>query len=217
MSLKLSDLEIYSFADPASGRHTGKKRQLARQAIVTVARDWLERWYVLEAWAGRETPTQLKDRILSVFDYWRPRIMGIEANGMQVLFGSLIRDEANRRFGHVRMMPVYQPTNVHKDFRIRNGLEPIIMSGRLFMQTQQTDLMVELRGFPTAATKDLVDALESAIRMAPKRAIKNEKTTELDQYAQYLRNSGCPAGQITKKLDDYRKKLYSGKNVSNSQ
>ena len=41
-----------------------------------------------------------------------------------MLYGGLVREEAKLRFGgRVKMVPVYQPSNVDKDFRIRGFYE----------------------------------------------------------------------------------------------
>lgn len=203
MQIPLNSLEIYAFADPASGKHAKQKKRRARQAIVILGRDWLDRWFELYSWAGHETASQFLTRILDLYDRYRPRRFGIEANGMQVLFGSLVQDAAKERFGAIRLYPVYQPTNVEKTFRIRTGLEPIIMQGRLFVRDKTSALAVELRGFPTAATMDLVDATESAIRIAPKRPEKIARSAEAEDYARYLRQTGCPSHLIVQKLTEF--------------
>lgn len=206
--LDLKDLEVFAFADPATGkRKQTSKHRLARQAISVLARDWLMRWFLLYCWAGRVTATELKDKILSVYDIFRPRKFGIEANGMQVLFGDLVRAEAKERFGRIPLVPVYQPTNVDKDFRIRTGMEPILYQGRLFLQEKQHEAEIEIRGFPTAETKDIIDSIESAIRIAPKRALPKRKDAEVERYAKYLRATRCPAHLIQQKVAEYERRL----------
>jgi hypothetical protein len=203
-AIPLNSLELFGFCDPAAGKSARLKKKLARQSIIIGARDWLDRWFIVHAWAGRKTPSELMAEILSVYSIWKPRRFGIEANGMQVLFGELVRDEARRQFGEIRLVPVYQPTNVEKHFRIRSGLEPVINNGRLFLPNKTSPLAVEIRGFPTAATKDLVDSLESMIRLAPKRPKDAERDVEIDQYASYLRSTGCPSQMIAQKIAEYQ-------------
>lgn len=203
-TLELQYLEIYAYCDPAAGKENRSKRRTARQAIVVGARDWLDRWFWLSLWAGRETSTGLKEKILTTYEQFKPRVFGIEANGMQVLFGALVRDEAKQRFGPIKMLSISQPTNVEKNFRIRTGLEPVIAQGRLFLQSSQTDAYSELQGFPTAQTKDIVDAMETCIRLAPKRPLNRRKDAELEQYAKYLRSSRLPGYVIEKKLAEFQ-------------
>ena len=106
----VDNLEIYAYADLAAGKEARNKRRRSRQAIVVAGRDWLDRWFFLSIWACRETASQFKDRILGTQERWNPRRFGLEANGMQVLFGNLVREEARLRFGNVKMIPIYQPT-----------------------------------------------------------------------------------------------------------
>lgn len=203
ISIPWKNLERYAFADPAAGKDARGKRRRARQAIVVAGRDWLDRWFVLEAWAGRLTATDFLERILTSYDQWKPRRFGIEANGMQVLFGSLVREEARRRFNDVRIVPIYQPTNVDKRFRIRTGLEPAINQGRIFLSDKTGDLAIEIQGFPTAETMDVVDALETVIRMSPKMPRMQERNEESDEYAKYLRQTGCPPHLIDRKVAEF--------------
>lgn len=203
-TLELKYLEIYSYADLAAGKDARNKAHGCRQAIVTAARDWLDRWFFLQIWAGRETTSDFKEKILSTQEMFKPRLFGLEANGMQVLFGNLVREEAKLRFGNIKMIPIYQPTNVDKNFRIRTGLEPLIAQGKLFLREEQLDAWVELRGFPTAATKDIVDAMETCIRIAPKRPLDRRNDAELDQYAQYLRSTRLPARLVEERLTQFQ-------------
>ena len=201
--LDLKYLEVYAYADLAAGKDAKTRKRHAKQAIVVGARDWLERWYVLLAWAGLETTTTFRDKIIGTQKLYRPRLFGLEANGMQVLFGALVREAARLQLGNIKMISVYQPTNVDKMFRIRTGLEPIITQGRLFVQDDQVDLLEELQGFPTAATVDIVDALESCLRLAPKRPLNTRNNAERDAYARYLRHSQLPPRDIERKLAEF--------------
>lgn len=208
-TLALKNLEIYAAADPAAGKHgRGAAKRRARQALIVAARDWLDRWFEIYSWAGRETATDFKQRIITTYTRWRPRLLGIEANGMQVLFGALVRDEIREEFGSSpRIIPFYQPTNVEKDYRIRTGLEPVITQGRLFLQSKDSDLAIEIRGFPTAQTKDLVDITETVIRMAPKRPEGERRSAEVEDYARYLRNTNCPPRLIAEKVAQFERSL----------
>lgn len=205
-TLDLQYLEIYAYADLAAGKETQikAKSRRARQCIVVGARDWLDRWFFISIWAGRLTTTDFRDKILNTQELYKPRLFGLEANGMQVLFGGLVREAAKLRFGNIKMIEVYQPTNVDKNFRIRTGLEPILMQGRLFLMPNMHDAQEELRGFPTAQTKDIVDAIETCIRIAPKRPINTRRNAELDQYAKYLRSTHLPIRVIERKLNEFR-------------
>ncbi len=200
-SLSLSYLEVYSYADLAAGKDARTKIRTARQCVVTAARDWLDRWFFIDIWAGRLTTSGFKDKILETQKTHSPRLFGLEANGMQVLFGNLVREEAKQQDITSKIIPIYQPTNVDKNFRIRTGLEPVILQGRLFLMESQIEAWSELRGFPTAQTKDIVDAMETCIsRVAPKRPISRRNDREKEDYAKYLRATRMPPHQIKERL-----------------
>ena len=203
--IPVDNLEIYAYADLAAGKDARNKRRRSRQAIVVGGRDWLDRWFWLSIWAGRETASQFKDRILGTQERWSPRRFGLEANGMQVLFGNLVREEARLRFGNVKMIPIYQPTRVEKTYRIRTGFEPVILQGRCFLQEKDIEARSEIAGFPTAATRDIIDAMETLVsRVAPKQQAKAARNQEEDDYAAYLRASGMPASRIESEMAHFK-------------
>lgn len=202
-SIPIESLERYAYADLAAGKDAkGNKRRTSRQVIVVGGRDWMNRWFWLYVWAGRLTASQFKDKIIWSQEVHNPRRFGLEANGMQVLFGSIVREEAKEKLGSgIKMMAIYQPTNVEKNFRIRTGIEPVILQGRFFLRESEIDARAELHGFPTAATKDIVDAMETCMDLvAPKRAMKKANDIEKEQYAAYLRSSGMLASDIERAI-----------------
>ena len=194
-------LELFGFTDPASGK-SRLKRVRARQAIVVIASDWLQRIYVLYTWAGRIPTSRYLDKIIKVCDDYRPKSFGIEANAMQSLFADLVTDAAKQRIKRIAFIPVTQPTRIDKDFRIRTVLEPVIADGRLFIQESQVELEGELRSFPTGLTKDLVDCLASAISLVPRRPMPEQVSEEAEQLASYLRNTGAPTWYIEKRVNE---------------
>lgn len=207
-------MEIYAFSDPAAGEEAVvKRKKTARQTVVVAARDCYNRWFVLYEWAGRVGTGEFRDRILDAYSRFKPTRYGIEANGMQVLFGALVRDEGRKRFGrNAPFVPIYQPKGVKKEYRIRTALQPVISDGKLFIKDKTSDLAQEIRGFPTAKTKDLIDSLATIVTMAPKQASSANDDHELAEYAKYLRSTRCPAHLITQRVEEYRKTLYANKN-----
>src|SRR3990172_1526264 len=134
MTFNLTDLpERYCFCDPSSGKQPIKKSR-GRSAMVCIGVDALERIFALVAWASRGPTDQLIDKIIAVNEEWRPRVFGVEANAMQSLFADTLRREITRRHLRVPIVPVYQPTGIDKDFRIRSVVQPAYAEGRLFVQ-----------------------------------------------------------------------------------
>ena len=211
MEIPLSLLSnCYSFCDPAGKRKPGEtlKRVRARSAIIVVAPDHLSRIFVLYAWAKRCSTDEMIEQIFETQERFRPRIFGIEANAMQSLFADAIRRESRILQKRIALLPVSQPTGVDKDFRIRAALQPVVAWGRLFVQEHQTDLIHELTSFPMSATKDLVDALASAIALVPQKPTVRQQSEEIQQLARYLRDSGAPVSYIEQRVAE----LAQGRN-----
>lgn len=194
-----SKLYIVTFCDPAGGKKKSEtlKRQRARSAIVTVGMEPdLGRIFALQAWGARCTTDQLIDKIIEVNSAWRPRTFGVEANAMQSLFADALSREARMKGIRLPVLQVQQPARVDKDNRIRDALQPLLSQGRLFLHPDMHELIVEMRGFPTAQTKDIVDALASACALLPRRTAKAQSRADGEQLVRYLRDSGAPAWYI---------------------
>lgn len=191
------------FLDPAGGKRTSMelKRVRARSAIIVIGVDVVaSRVFVLYSWADRCTTDQMIDQLFHVHKRFQTKMFGIEANALQYLFATAIQREARQRGIKVPIIPVDQPARVDKDDRIRAELQPLIHQGRLFVQKNHHELITEMRGFPTAKTKDMVDALASAVHMMPKKTIKQARSDEGRALAQYLRDSGAPDWYIQQEM-----------------
>ena len=200
--LNLKNLDLYAFTDPASAKGRVKKVR-ARQAIIVIACDWLLRVFVIYAWAGRLPTSRYIDKLMTVgesFLQYNLRRFGVEANAMQSLFADVVAAEARKRLKRIPFVGIYQSTKTDKDFRIRTAVEPVINHGRLFILDKSIELEAELRGFPTAATKDLVDCLASAISMIPARPTSVQRNDEIEALADYLRRSGMQSWMVQQRI-----------------
>ena len=209
-SHNLPDLELFAFTDPAGGKAKAAsakhKKIRALQAAIVIATDHLQRIFVIHSWSGRLAPSAYLDKLITICDNYNPKIFGIEANAMQSLFADLVHTEARRRLGahKNKFLEVNQPTKVDKFFRIRTTLEPVINEGRLFVPESMTELLADLRGFPTIQHIDRIDCLASAVALIPQRPVPQKTKDEADALASYLRNRGVPSHEIEKRL----KELY---------
>lgn len=195
--IPLSQLaDIAAFCDPAGGKRLEIKRVRARSAIVVVGQDRMGRIFVLHTWADRCTAGQLSDRIMQVQRDHHPRVFGIEANAMQALYGEMVAREARHQGQRLPLLPVKQPTNVDKDWRIRTAVQPVAGNDRLFAMPTQYELRAELTTFPMNPLKDLVDALASAISLLRKPVTQAAVRADRAAYMEYLRSSGAPPWYI---------------------
>ena len=196
---------IYAFLDPASGKkQKGQvvQRARARSAIVVIAVDSLFRIFVLHVWADRVSPSAIRSKVLEINRAYRPRLFGIESSAQQYLFVDLVGQEARRLGQRLNLIPVDQPTTMLKDDRIRNTIEPLLTEGRLFLQQDQIELQQEIEGFPTARTKDIIDALASAVNLAPKPKPRSQARKEIQDLASYLRSQGLPPSYIEERISE---------------
>lgn len=209
-SHNLPDLDLYAFTDPAGGKSrvaaAKHKKIRALQAAIVIAVDSLQRIFVIHSWAGRLVPSAYLDKLIDICDNYNPKIFGIEANAMQSLFADLVHTEARRRLGahKNKFLEVNQPTKIDKFFRIRTTLEPVINEGRLFVPEHMTELISDLRGFPTIQHIDRIDCLASAVALVPSRPLPEKRKDEADALASYLRSRGAPSQYIEKRI----KELY---------
>jgi hypothetical protein len=203
--MQLSELDIYCFCDPAAKPRPGitLKRVRARTAIIAIGTCSLQRIFVLEAWAEKCHPTRRAEKIFEVNECLHPRVFGYEANAMQEDACDLLGLEASRRGIALPLREVWQPTKVDKEWRIRQIVQPVVAEGRLFVQEHHVELLSELTTFPSGRTRDLVDALASAISLVPRRTIAQQTDSERVALAAWLRQRGVPADYLRQRLTRY--------------
>jgi len=117
-------LDKVAFLDPAlSQAPTGCPRALV---VVGCDRRTGVR-YVLDAWITRGTPTEMVEKLFEVNERFRPRLIGVEANGGYALIKSMLAMEEERRG---RVLPVrYVNHSRPKELRIET-LCPQFEQGR---------------------------------------------------------------------------------------
>jgi hypothetical protein len=199
-----------AFCDPAGGR-TAVKKTRARSAIVVITQDWLERVFILFAWADRTSTDKLYEKIFWVHERFAPSLFGVEANALQTMFGDGVRREARQKGVNLHLTDVWQPTTIQKPFRNRAALQPVITDGRLFMQDDQVEAKHEIATHPMNPLCDMVDATASAISMLPRRPQAVLQNTDELVYARYLRRMGTTPAMIEYKLAQRRQRKPASK------
>ena len=206
--MNLNNLVRIAFTDPSGGKNVAQKlkRTSARSAIVVIGVDDLCRIFVLHAWADRCPTNAYVEKIYKVATDLQPKIFGVESNAMQALFGDMLVREAKALKMRIPFVPVPQNTKIEKRWRIRTTLQPVIGDGRLFLQEDQLELKAELATFPMAPTMDIIDALASAVALAPKRAAKSIRNEQNDALIDYLRKSGAKPEYIRQRLAELQRR-----------
>lgn len=200
--IRFEDLpERYAFLDPNSGKGAKReakalKRIRARAALVAAAVDHLGRKFFFYGWAHRATTGEMVEQLFKVNEQFRPTKLGVEADGLQSLFGDMIQREAKLRGIDLPLVPVEHAKNVDKDFRIRTALQGELKDGLLFFADHLSDLPQEIAAFPNSPLKDLADAAASLVKMVPPRSLRREVDHERDERLRYLRATGADPDYI---------------------
>lgn len=200
LPMKLADLyDVTAFVDPAASKSPLKK-QRAQAAIVVVAQDEQRHVFVRYSWARQCHTDELSEKIFDVNAKFLPRTFGAEANAMQILYGESLQREARQRGVKLPLVPVYQPPQQKKEWRIRAALQTLIAEGRLLLRYEDDELRQQLLRFPQALRVDLVDALASAVTLLPTRPLPAQRADARAGLASYLRASGIPPAEIARRL-----------------
>jgi hypothetical protein len=125
--------------DPAAADPKATGAALSRTGIITVAMDAWGRMFQLDAWAGRDNPTGIVERIFAMCQRWEARRCVIEEVSFSIVYQAWIRQHALRTGYHLlHLMYLNQASTGLNAFR-REYLD-----------------------YPSGATRDLLDALAYA-------------------------------------------------------
>lgn len=150
--LRVDQLDITCIVDPASSEKTKDDRNAI---TVTGVSPWGEA-IVLEAWGRRCSPLDVIEKMFEIKQRWAPRVYGIEDVAYQKVLKHFVRDEARRRGLYLNIVPV-KPGGKNKS-HIR-GLQPIMATGRLYVDPTQHLLRQELADYPLGQYDDVADSL----------------------------------------------------------
>lgn len=212
---RLTDLvDTVAFCDPGGDKRGGRlKYARANTAIVVVGQDILCRIFCLFCWAEQASTDRMTDMIFSTNEAFKPRVFGVEENGLQTLYEASLEREARASGIRIPLLGVSHSTRVKKEFRISSILQPVFTQGRIFTQEHQIELENEIRGFPSGKTLDRIDALASAVQLLPSRAPLVEQRNEVEAIASYLRDTGAPEWYIAQRVAEVQaEELWAGQN-----
>lgn len=149
---------VYSMTDPA--RTKGKNSADTGMAVWS----WIgPRLVVWESSARQLMPDQIIAGLFEVNDRYQPVHVGIEEDGLNEFLLQPIRQEQLRRGTVLPLKPMKAP-NGKIDFI--KGLQPYFKAREVVFNGEQTDLKMQLLGFPTGKI-DAPNALAYALKMRP--------------------------------------------------
>jgi predicted phage terminase large subunit-like protein len=157
----------FMFVDPAA---TATKRS-DYSAMIVVAVNAEDDWYILDIVRDRLVPSVLERRILKLANKHEPRIIGIEAFGFQTYVEKNLRDLMLKNPKGLFSVRPMSHSGKSKEDRIRR-LEPRFRAGKIYMPKimlynntdgKEMDMVFQLKDellkFPRAEKDDLSDCL----------------------------------------------------------
>ena len=152
---------ITTTIDPA----ISKEPTADETAIVTVATDFKNNWWILEERHGRWDPYQITEQVFQAVNQWHPHSVGLEKHGFQITLEYFFRQEMAVRNQHFSIEDLKVDGRTSKEARIE-GLIPLFESGRVFMRDKNSELGWQLRRYPKYPHDDLIDALSHQLQLS---------------------------------------------------
>jgi hypothetical protein len=149
-------LDIVMTCDPNSGDLTAPDLP----SIVVSAYSPKDQCFVLDSWSQRVQPDMYIEKIFSMWQQWRPRVLGIEKAGQQST-EFWFKKKARELGVHINVEPLTHK-NRKKPERIRKALQPIVNTGKMFVRKNQTTLRHQFQYHPDLENDDELDALAYA-------------------------------------------------------
>jgi predicted phage terminase large subunit-like protein len=151
------------YLDLASTEKETQKDDPDFSVIAVVARDELDRFWILDLWRGQVRHNHLLDRLLALWDKWKPTRVTAESggswNGLMAVYDERCRRMGRRPFKLDGVTP-------HRDKVSRaQPLRALLMARQVFVPAGAPwlhDMKAEMARFPLGSHDDQVDALAYA-------------------------------------------------------
>lgn len=179
---ELGETYTFIFVDPAIS--TSDTADYTAYVVVDVDKD--QNWYVRLAQRQRITATETIDLLFRLNQRYRPMRIGVEQVAYQEAIEHFAKEEMKRRNEFIPLKMIKRSrintdgektkTN-SKNFRIRGILVPRFEFGKVFLDHEMDDFILEYSTFPRGRHDDLLDALasiEDIVIYPSKESKKNE-------------------------------------------
>jgi len=192
-----SDVRHFIAYDPAlppSGRTRIKR--VDRSAIVVLAVDSKENWYVVKIIANRDTPAKNRELLFSLTKKYKPYMVWMETIAAQRAMYLEIKDEMKRKCIKFPFREIPSHSS-GKEARIEQ-LQPLYDSGRIYHNKQDpltVDLERELMLFGRTPHDDISDALSFFLSKVtyPREQSVIKSRTQRDAYENFFENKESEA------------------------
>ena len=161
--------------DPAGGERVGEMKRGRRDfaCLVTAGRTIDGFIDIFDIWMKRDLPDQQIDKLLDVYERWKPRLIGVEEN----MYKNLLEFDIARRARERRLYPSWKMLH-HSSNKVSRilGIQPLVESGIIRFARHLIPKYPEFFGqfdeFPGAEHDDAPDATEMAVRLLEKGGYK---------------------------------------------
>jgi len=167
---------IYTYVDPA----ISSKKDACNTAIVTIARTFDNRIYVLECIRKKGmSVSELCKTLFLVHKKYKPRLVGIESVAYQEAIGKHLREQMRVKDYFFNVRDDTPTRDEPKDARIR-GMQPRFAAKSVWIKSYMNGLETELleyQGVERSRYVDAIDALAGAIKISsrPPPPVKTQK------------------------------------------
>ena len=186
--LKVRDLNLFTMVDPA----IGQRKESDKTAIVTIAVDQWNNWFVVNIIWDTMLPNEIINHIFWNWEQHHPLKIGIELTAYQKSLQYALVDEMRRR--NIFLPIVELKAERSKKERIL-GLVPRYANGTIFHLEQcpfREEMEDQLMRFDVGKHDDIIDALAYGLQIAHQSRLRSIKrpyrsgTDEEDRKKRYL-------------------------------
>lgn len=160
--LKVRELNLFTMVDPA----IGQRKDSDKTAIVTIAVDQWNNWFVVNIIWDHMLPNDIINYIFSNWEQYHPKKIGVEMVSYQKSLQYALVDEMRRR--NIFLPIVELKAEKSKAERIE-GLIPRYANGAIYHLEQcpfRSDMEDQLMRYPVAKHDDIIDALAYGLQIS---------------------------------------------------
>ena len=170
------ELSVFVSCDPAFSQ----RQRADFSAIVTVGVDQENSWWVLETAHGRWRVDELIARLFDTYKRWTPDSMSLEVVGVAQSLLQAVHNESAKTGIFLPLREIKSKGETDKKGRLQAILQPRFQQTKVFVKSDQIELIDELTRYPNSKHDDVIDALAdiSEICFPPDRTLDIDEPKE---------------------------------------
>jgi len=187
--LDLTNMNTYIAYDPAMPDRVGKRGKADRSAIIVLATDSKENWYVVRCYANRDTPSKNRELLFNLAKKYKPNKVWMETIAAQRAMYLEIVSEMKNKSIKFPFEEIPSQTG-SKEARIEQ-LQPLYESGRVYHNKKDKEMIElerELLLFGRTSHDDRSDCLSFFLNRVkyPRRIVQDIGRRKIDFYDKFF-------------------------------